>query len=151
MLLHQKLIHPDINGIVGAAGHHSKILIADGNYPASSTLGPNAELVSLNLMPGVVTCGQVLEALLSAVPIETANTMGIPEGDPYEKYGPPPVWAEYEKLIGDAGLDMKLEPIPKWDFYEAVRGSDLVLTIQTADQALWANLLLTVGVRTPDQ
>ena len=64
MLLHQKLIHPDINGIIGAAGHHSKILIADGNYPASSTLGPNAELVSLNLMPGVVTCSQVLEALL---------------------------------------------------------------------------------------
>ena len=151
MLLHQKLIHPDINGIVGAAGHHSKILIADGNYPASSTLGPNAELVSLNLMPGVVTCSQVLEALLSAVPIEVANTMGIPKDDPYAKYGPPPVWAEYEKLIADAGLEMNLAPIDKWDFYEAVRGSDMVLTIQTADQALWANLLLTVGVRTPDQ
>ena len=151
MLLHQKLIHPDINGIVGAAGHHSKILIADGNYPASSTLGPNAELVSLTLMPGVVTCSQVLEALLSAVPIEAANTMGIPDDDPYAKFGPPPVWAEYETLIADAGLNMKFEPIPKWDFYEAVRGPDLVLTIQTADQALWANLLLTVGVRTPDQ
>ncbi len=151
MLLHQKLIHPDINGIVGAAGHHSKILIADGNYPASSTLGPNAELVSLNLMPGVVTCSQVLEALLSAVPIEVANTMGIPKDDPYAEYGPPPVWAEYEKLIADAELEMNLAPIDKWDFYEAVRGSDMVLTIQTADQALWANLLLTVGVRTPDQ
>ena len=151
MLLHQKLIHPDINGIVGAAGHHSKILIADGNYPASSTLGPNAELVSLNLMPGVVTCSQVLEALLSAVPIEVANTMGIPKDDPYAEYGPPPVWAEYEKLMADAELEMKLAPIDKWDFYEAVSGSDMVLTIQTADQALWANLLLTVGVRTPDQ
>ena len=151
MLLHQKLIHPDINGIVGAAGHHSKILIGDGNYPASSTLGPNAELVSLNLMPGVVTCSQVLEALLSAVPIEAANTMGIPDDDPYAEFGPPPVWGEYEKLIADAGLKMKLGPIDKWDFYEAVRSPDLVLTIQTADQALWANLLLTVGVRTPDQ
>jgi len=116
MLLHQKLIHPDINGIVGAAGHHSKILIADGNYPASSTLGPNAELVSLNLMPGVVTCSQVLDALLSAVPIEAANTMGIPEDDPYAEFGPPPVWAQYEKLISEAGLEMNFEPIPKWDF-----------------------------------
>ena len=150
MLLH-KLTHPDINGIVGAAGHHSKILIADGNYPASSTLGPNAELVSLNLMPGVVTCSQVLEALLSAVPVEAANTMGIPDDDPYAKYGPPPVWAEYKKLIADAGLDLPLKPIDKLDFYEAVREPDTVLTIQTADQALWANLLLTVGVRTPDQ
>ncbi len=151
MLLHQKLIHPDINGIIGAAGHHSKILIADGNYPASSTLGPNASLVSLNLMPGVVTCSQVFEALISAMPIESANTMGIPDDDPYAKFGPPPVWAEYENLIKDEKLDVKLEPIPKWDFYDAVRSPDLVLTIQTADQALWANLLLTVGVRTPDQ
>ena len=150
MLLH-KLIHPDINGIIGAAGHHSKILIADGNYPASSAIGPEAELVSLNLMPGVVTCCQVLEALVSAVPFDAINTMGIPKDDPYEKYGPPPVWAEYEKLIADNGLDLKLESIPKWDFYEAVRSQDHVLTIQTADQALWANLLLTVGVRTPDK
>ena len=36
-----------------------------------------------------------MEALLSAVPIEAANTMGIPEDDPYAKFGPPPVWAEY--------------------------------------------------------
>ena len=75
---------------------------------------------------------------------------GIPEDDPYAKFGPPPVWAEYEKLISDADLAVQLEPIPKWDFYEAVRGPDLVLTIQTADQALWANLLLTVGVRIPE-
>ena len=45
-----------------------QVLIADGNYPASSAIGPNAELVSLNLMPGVVTCTQVLQAILSAIP-----------------------------------------------------------------------------------
>jgi len=37
----------------------------------------------------------------------------------------------------------------KWDFYSAVASDDHILTIQTADQALWANLLLGVGVRTP--
>jgi len=40
-----------------------------------------------------------------------------------------------------------LKPISKWEFYEAVASRDHVLTIQTADQALWANLLLTMGVR----
>ncbi|MCX6976982.1 MAG: transporter, partial [Verrucomicrobia bacterium] len=35
MLKHQ-LIHSKINQILGEAGHHSKILIADGNYPAST-------------------------------------------------------------------------------------------------------------------
>lgn len=146
MLKHQ-LIHPKINEVLGRCGHHSKILIADGNYPASSTLGPNAELVSLNLMPGLVSCTQTLQALLSAIPIEACNTMGIPDDDPYALGGDPPVWNEYRTLLKDSGLDIELKPIQKWDFYDAVASRDLVLTIQTAEQALWANLLLTVGVR----
>ena len=39
-MLRSKLIHPKILEVLGRAGHHAKILIADGNYPASSTLGP---------------------------------------------------------------------------------------------------------------
>lgn len=148
MLKHQ-LIHPEINAIIGRAGHHSKILIADGNYPASSTLGPNAQLVSLNLAPGLVTVSQVLETLLTAIPIDIVNTMGIPADDPYAGQGDPPVWAEYRQILKDAGSELELEPIQKWDFYEAVASRDLVLTIQTGDQALWANLLLSIGVRKP--
>ena len=50
-------------------------------------------------------------------------------------------------MLKDSDLDIELQPIKKWDFYDAVASRDLVLTIQTAEQALWANLLLTVGVR----
>jgi L-fucose mutarotase len=146
MLKHQ-LLHPKINEVLGRAGHHAQILIADGNYPSSTKKGPNAEQVCLNLSPGVVTVSQVLEALLSAVPIDIINTMGIPADDPYAQKGDPPVWAEYRKIIKAAGSKVKLEPISKWDFYKAVSSQDHVLTIQTADQALWANLLLSVGVR----
>ena len=78
IMLKHTLLHPEITAILARAGHHSKVLIADGNYPASNTLGPNAQLVSLNLSPGVVSCTQVLSALLAALPIEAANTMGIP-------------------------------------------------------------------------
>ena len=148
MLKHQ-LIHPEINAILGRAGHHAKVLIADGNYPASSTLGPNATLISLNLMPGVVSCTQVLEALVSALPIEAANTMGIPADDPYALGGDPPIWNDYRRIFQTAKLEFQLQPIEKWQFYDAVASRDHVLTIQTAEQALWANLLLTVGVRKP--
>ena len=82
-MLKHSLIHPKINEIIGRAGHHGKILIADGNYPASSKKGPNAEVVSLNLMPGVVTCDQVLMAVLSAVPIEKIETMMTETSGPY--------------------------------------------------------------------
>ena len=76
---------PKINEVLGRAGHHAKILIADGNYPASSKRGPNAELICLNLMPGVVTCTQVLEAVISAVPVDAVNTMmyTTDKNDPY--------------------------------------------------------------------
>ena len=149
-MLKHTLIHPEINRILGRAGHHSKVLIADGNYPAYNTLGPNAELVSLNLSPGVVTCTQVLRALISAMPIDAANTMGIPADDPYAQSGEPPIWDEYRQIIKGAGLSLQLEPIQKWDFYEVVSSSDHVLTIQTGDQSLWANLLLTMGCRTSE-
>lgn len=146
MLKHQ-LIHPKINEVLGRAGHHACILIADGNYPASTKKGPNAEVVCLNLSPGIVTVAQTLRAILSAMPVDSVNVMGIPPDDPYAQQGEPPVWTEYRAVLKEAGLELKLEPILKWDFYDAVQSPDHVLTVQTGDQALWANVLLTVGCR----
>lgn len=146
-MLRHKLIHPKINEVLGRAGHHAKILIADGNYPASSAIGPKAELVSMNLTPGVITCTQALEVLLSAIPVEAAQTMDYERTGPYALAEDPPVWAQYRAALKSAGLTIELEPVEKWEFYEAVTTNDHVLTIQTADQQRFANLLLTVGVR----
>ncbi|HIK90694.1 MAG TPA: transporter [Planctomycetes bacterium] len=146
-MLKSELIHPEISAIVAQAGHSSKILIADGNYPASSAIGPGAKLVSLNLAPGLVSVSQVFKVLLSAVPIEAVNTMGMPADDPYKLDEDPTAWNEYREILSAAGSKIELTPIERWDFYDAVASRDHVLTIQTGDQALWANLLLTVGVR----
>ena len=146
-MLKTTLLHPEILRICARAGHHSKILIADGNYPAASKRGPQAELVCLQLSPGIPTVAQVLRALLPVVPVDALNTMGIPPDDPYAKFGEPPAWVEYRNLAKEAGIST-IEPISKWDFYKAVESPDHVLTIQTADQALWANVLVTMGCRT---
>ena len=146
-MLRSELIHPQISQILARAGHSSKVLIADGNYPASSAIGPKAELISLNLAPGLVTVAQVLRVLLTAIPVEAVNTMGMPEDDPDRLPHDPPVWGDYRKILADAGQSIELQPISRWDFYDAVDSRDHILTIQTGDQALWANLLLTVGVR----
>ena len=147
-MLKTTLLHPDILRVLARAGHHAKILIADGNYPASTKRGPHAELVSLNLAPGIVTVAQVLRTLLTAIPIDHVNTMGIPPDDPYAKHGEPPAWSDFRTIVTESNPSLKLDPILKWDFYAAVESPDHVLTIQTADQALWANILLTVGCRT---
>ena len=85
---------------------------------------------------------------LSAVPVDAVNTMGIPADDSYAQKGEPPVWAEFRQEVKAAGLKLELQPILKWDFYKAVESADHILTIQTGDQALWGNVLLTVGCRT---
>ena len=66
---------------------------------------------------------------------------------PYALDADPPVWEEYRAVFAQAELAVPLEPIEKWDFYPAVCTSDLALTIQTADQQRFANLLLTIGCR----
>jgi L-fucose mutarotase len=146
-MLKHLLIHPTINAILGKAGHHATVLIADGNYPASTKRGPNAELVCLNLMPGVVTCAQVLEAILSAVPIDSVHTMMYTADDPYTLNSDPPVWDEYRALLRRGNPPLELKSIPKWDFYKAVETSDHILTVQTGDRQQFANLLLAIGVR----
>ncbi|MEY2410682.1 MAG: L-fucose mutarotase [Verrucomicrobiota bacterium] len=147
-MLHHELIHPEILRICGRAGHHSKILIADGNYPASTKRGPHAEVVCLNLAPGIITVTQAFQTLLSALPLDAVNIMGIPADDPYARHGEPPVWAELRQALKKNRSKLRLVPLLKWDFYEAVESPDHILTIQTGDQSLWANVLLTMGCRT---
>jgi L-fucose mutarotase len=147
-MLNSSLLHPAILSAAARAGHHAKILIADGNYPASSKKGRNAEVVCLQLTPGIPTVAQVLQPLLEILPIDHIHTMGIDPSDEYALKSDPTVWTEYRQIMKQSGFKRDLEPIMKWDFYDSVMSDDHVLTIQTADQATWANLLLLVGVRT---
>src|SRR5688500_20294854 len=101
MLKHQ-LIHPKINEVLARAGHHSLILIADGNYPVSTQHGPNAELVCLNLAPGIVRCAQALETLLTADAVEHGRTLGIPADDPYAPKGGTPAREAIREMLRPA-------------------------------------------------
>lgn len=147
MLKHQ-LIHPKINEVLGLAGHYSTVLIADGNYPAFNARGPRSELVSLNLAPGMVTCTEVLMALVTAIPVQSANTMQYQTSGPFGLTEDPPVWNQFRAVFKNAAVEVELDPIEQFEFYKTVEQPQHVLTIQTGDQALYANLLLTIGVRT---
>ncbi len=149
-MLNTPLLHPEILRILAMAGHHSLVLIADGNYPAATKRGPRAELVSLQLSPGLPTVAQVFEAVLATVQIDEVKTMGVDRSDSYAAATPgdPPVWTTYRELLTKAGSRCQLDPVVKWDFYEAVSSPDHILTIQTADTQPWANLLLSIGCRT---
>jgi len=148
-MLNGSLIHAPILEALGRAGHGSKVLITDGNYPASTTLGPNARHVPLNLAPDVVNATQVLDALVTAIPVEAAHVMQYLREGPYALAEDPPAWNAFRKILAASNPAVALEEIERFAFYEAAAQSDVCLTIQTADQRIYANLMLTIGVVMP--
>ncbi|HOE66129.1 MAG TPA: RbsD/FucU family protein [Candidatus Hydrogenedentes bacterium] len=135
-MLKQRLIHPEILDALAAAGHGSKILITDGNYPASTRVGENAALVYLNLAPGKPTVTEVLDVLLTAVPIEDAAVMQPDSGSD------PAIFAEFARMLPE----LDLTRFDRFEFYEEASGPDTCLQIVTGEQRIYANLLLTIGV-----
>jgi L-fucose mutarotase len=132
-----KLIHPEILGTLAACGHFSRIMIADGNFPVATMTNPGARRVFLNLMPGVPTVTQVLEAILSVTVVQAACVVAPPE-DAFRA-----VHKEYRELLP---ADIAWEEKERWAFYGEVKSPDTGLVIATGDVRRFANLLLTVGV-----
>ncbi|MGO9310791.1 MAG: RbsD/FucU family protein [Spirochaetia bacterium] len=139
-MLTTRLIHPEILAALGAAGHGSRVLVADGNYPFSTGSNPGAKTVFLNLRPGMVSALDVLEVLVSAIPIESALVM-VPVDGPE-----PEIQAEMRKVLPPGTPVEK-----KWrkNFYEEAKSSDTALVIATGEQRIYANILLVVGVAQP--
>lgn len=140
-MLKTNLLHPDILRGLASAGHGSKVLLADGNYPFTTGSNPSANIVFLNLAPGLLTVTDVLEVIEGAVPIESAHVMVPADGQE------PPIFSEFRELLGDG---IALEHLGRFEFYEAARDPDLALVIATGEQRVYANILLTIGVVPPD-
>jgi L-fucose mutarotase len=138
-MLKSELLHPEILSALASAGHGSKVLIADGNYPFSTGSNPDAELVFLNLAPGRMNAVEVLEVLARAIPVEAAEVM-MPEEGPE-----PPIFSEFRRALDG----QELRTLGRFEFYEAARGIDSALVIATGEQRIYANVLLTIGVVPP--
>jgi L-fucose mutarotase len=145
-MLKTQLLHPQIAAALGRAGHGSKVLISDGNYPHSTRRGPKAELVFLNLAPGLVTVTDVLRTLVTAIPIEAAEIMDTLKTGPYAMKDDPPIWDEFREILRGADISLELQKIERFAFYDTASTPDVALTIATGEQRIYANLLLTIGV-----
>lgn len=145
-MLNSQLIQPQILAALGGGGHSSKVLIADGNYPHSSKRGPNAQVVYLNLSPGIISACDALRALVSAVPIERAEVMDYTRTGPYAMSRDPEIWADFAAILNATNCRGELGRIERFKFYEAAASPDVILTIATAEQRIYANVLVTIGV-----
>jgi L-fucose mutarotase len=139
-MLTTTLLHPEILRALGRAGHGAQVLIADGNYPFTTGSPATAEKVFLNLKPGMVKVTDVLEALVESIPIEAATVM-VPDDKADQ-----PIFREFRQLLPKK---LDLTRISRFEFYDRARSSDTALVIATGEQRIYANVLLTIGVRAP--
>ena len=137
-MLRTGLIHPEILHALGRAGHGSLVLVSDGNFPHDTAPYRGAQRVFLNLAPGTVTVGEVLDALVPVLPIERLVLM-----DPQDGEFVPPAHAAVAAQMPEGTAVAHLR---RFDFYEAVTSPSLALVIATGDTRPYANALLTVGV-----
>jgi L-fucose mutarotase len=140
-MLRQSLLHPPLLRALAAAGHGSRILLADANYPVSTAVAPRAEVVWLNVAPGLVDVLTLLELVAGAIPIEAAAVMQPDDGCQ------PEIFAGFQERLP---RDIALERLDRSAFYGAARDEDVALAVATGEQRLFANLLLTVGVVPPE-
>ena len=148
-MIRGQLLHPGILSALAKSGHGSKVLISDGNYPHWTKHGVNAEVVYLNLAPGVLTVTEVLKALVNVAFFEAAAVMETLKTGPYAMKQDPPIWNEFRQILHAAGVDTDLDRIEREKFYQVAGTPDVCLTIATGEQRLYANLLLTIGAIKP--
>jgi L-fucose mutarotase len=141
------LVHPGILRCVAAAGHGSLILVADGNFPASTSIGPHAELIHVGITAGMPSVVQVVSPLLDQVRVEAVIVMQPDTEGPFATSERPRAWSEIESLLSYLPGPIELSPVPRQDFYELASSAANALTVVTADTAWFSNVLLRIGPR----
>jgi len=141
------LLHPQILAALAGAGHGSLVLVADGNYPASTSRGPNVAVVHLNLRPGVVDAVTIVDALAQSVPVEEALVMAPMAQGAYAMADEPPIWAEFAAALARGGSPVPLQQVDRMAFYDLVATPQVALVVVSGDTRLYGNLLLRIGVR----
>src|SRR5262249_4447112 len=126
-MLKSKLLHPTILQALGASGHGSGILIADGNYPFITRANPVAERVYLNLAPGMLNATDVLGVIVTAIPVEAAHIMYTAEGKEA------PIIAEFRALL--PGVEFVGHE--RFAFYDKAHDPDVSLVIATGEQRIY--------------
>ena len=146
-MLKLPVLHPQILSALGSAGHLSRVLITDGNYPHISRSNPRAQIVWANFTPGILDVVGVLKMIADVVPIEEAIVMEPEKAGQYAMAIDPPIWARFREVLRQkASFNQPLRPLQKPAFNDVANGSDVCLVVATAEMEIWANLILTIGV-----
>jgi L-fucose mutarotase len=88
----------------------------------------------------------VLEAIVSAVPIEEATVMEPVTSGPYALKSEPSIWSDFQRILTTSGSSATLKKLERFAFFDAAKDHNVALTIATGKQRLYANLLIQIGL-----
>lgn len=137
------LLGPDLLHALRSMGHGDEIVIADGNFPAS-TQGP--KVVRADGLGGEA----LLEAILTHMPLDTyapaaAFRMAVVE-DPDSL---PAICRSYQSIVDRLAGPFVIAPLERFAFYE--RAAKAAYIVASGERAAYANILLKKGVVRTEQ
>ena len=133
------LLSPDLLHALAAMGHGDDIVIADANYPGTSSTD---RLIRLD----GTSATDVLKAILSVLPLDSfvddpARTMQVVD-DPDVI---PDIVAEFQNLINTvADHPAPIVSVERFAFYDVAKSAFAV--VQTGERRLYGNIILKKGV-----
>lgn len=136
-VLKTRLLHPEILRALASAGHGSRVLLADGNYPFATEAPAAATRVYLNVRRGLVSVTDVLQLLAETIPIEAALLMAAPKGESV------PIQQRLRELLPEGTA---CTAHARAAFYAEAKSPSTTLVIATGEERRFANVLLTIGV-----
>lgn len=136
-------LSPELLFHLASMGHGDEIVIADANFPASST----GQRVVFATGSNATT---MLDAILSLVPLDQyqdrpAAVMAV-VGDPTTR---PEIYGGFARILDSASENpVDLEKVERFDFYERARKAYCI--VATGEGRLYGNIILAKGVIAPN-
>lgn len=133
------ILSPELLYTLRAMGHGDEIVIADANFPGSSS-GPDC------IRADGSAASEVLQAVLSVMPLDTfvpdpALTMQV-VGNPEAV---PDAVEDFQRIIDTtADNPTKVQGLERFAFYE--RAANAFAIVQTGESRLYGNIILKKGV-----
>lgn len=133
------ILSPDLLHTLRAMGHGDEIVIADANFPGTST-GPDC------IRADGSSASDVLSAILSVMPLDNfvsdpALTMQV-VGDPDAV---PDAVADFQRIINEtADNPADVQGLERFAFYD--RAATAYAIVQTGERRLYGNIILKKGV-----
>lgn len=130
-------ISPQLLKVLMEMGHGDEIVLADGNFPATSHTSRCIRADGLDI-------SEILQAILALMPLDQYVEQPVA----LMMHGPevttPEVWLDYEKIIKKEHTIYNPLLLDRFAFYE--RAKNAYAIVATSERQLYANIILKKGV-----